>query len=478
MRVVTLAALAAALLACTSTPLPVPTATPQLQTLAPTASQTTATPSPSGEPVPTATASPGQPGESPEPPAVARPFPGLYVTPAIVMSGSGTYATIGSTLSCDATQQMLGAGDWSVLAAARMLPAEDSGEQAGGTRWMLLSRGADLALVSLKGIETCVGYVELLHRGPLRVTGALSVDTTATMIPVACVELADGRVSVIGLLDGDGGWIGTLDVTVAPTVGSQALSAADFTSALPTIANLGRPLFDVLAAGTEPGATGELAPGDGFNGQVTITGTDPLSGTITMNNLWDENLRSVGMEASFACHITAYRGPKPAPVSESQGIALHLTATLDISGDFGIQSMSEVDLVGVLQAVTSRRYEATISATGSGTYEEVDYSDPDFQRRCTGIWTGTQVIDVGGEVSVDSLRLTFTPAGPPSLTFSQPCNVDARSTELTLPFAYALSASVEVAWPPGTPGTDHQTIDLPIEGLGSDLWEVTFTSAP
>jgi hypothetical protein len=464
-----LAGVAVALLACTSNPQPVPTATAELPTQSPSASSTT---SPTGAPVPT-----GEPGESPEPPAVAHPFPGLYVTPAVVMTGTGTYATIGSTLSCDTTQEMLAAGDWSVLTAVGLTSAEDGAEPVGGTRWMLLGRGADLALVSLKGLETCVGYVELLHRGALRVTGALSVDTTATMVPVACVELADGRVWVIGLFDGDGGWIGSVEVTIAPTLGSHELTAADFSSSLPTIANLGRPLFDVLSSGTELGATGELAPGDGFNGQVTVNGTDPLSGTIALNELWDENLQSVGMEVDFACHINPYKGPKPAPVSESQGINLHLTATLDTGGVFGIQSTTEVDLAGVLQAVTERRYEATITATGSGTFEEVDYSDPDFQRRCTGVWTGSQVIDVGGEVSVDSLRLTFAPVGPPNLEFSQPCNVDARAGELTLPFAYALQTYVDVAWPPGTPATDHQTIEVPLEGLGSDLWELTFSSA-
>ena len=439
---------------------------------------------PSTAPGPTLGPTPSEPAPPSEPPppsepAAAFPFPGLYVTPAVAMSGSETYATVTSSLDCLATQDMLGAGDWSVVAAADLVPVGTSAPPGThGTRWVLLQRGEDLALASLRGTDDCVGSVERLRRAPFRVSGAETVETTATMIPAACVEGGDGRVAVLGFYDADGGWIGRMDVTVIPNLGERAIAPADLGSSPPLAAHVGRSLFETVAAGIDPSASGELNPGDAFSGTLTIEGLDPLAGSVRLSGLVDDNGRSVSLEAGFSCHVTAFRGGTPAPVSERQGIALHLTSTLDVSGDYGVKSTTAVDLAGVMEAVTPRRYEATVTATGSGTFNEADYSDLGTGRRCTGTWSGSQAIDVAAEVSPDALHLVFTPSGAPTTTFSKPCNVEAHGTDLTLPFAYALSGTLDVAWPPGTPGNDHQTIDLPIPGLGNDQWEVTFTSAP
>ncbi len=396
----------------------------------------------------------------------------------MAISGSDNFATFASSLDCAATEDILAAGDWSTEASANLLAGGTDGAPPGsGTRWLLLRRGEDLALLSLRGADQCVGSVQRLQRGPFRATGGQSVDATATMVPLFCLEGGDGRAQISFLYDIEGGWIARLGFVLVPTVGSHELDPSDMGSEPPTLAQPGKSLFELLAAATDPTDTGELAPGEDFVGHVTVAETDPLSGTLTLSGLVDEAGVSVDLEASFACHLTPYRGAKPAPISERQGIALHLTATINVPGDFGTTSTTEVDLAGVLDAVTSRRYEAKITATGSGTFTETDYTDPLFERRCTGVWTGSQDIDVAGEVSPTMLHLLFTPAGVPALTFSQPCNVDARSTEPTLPFAYGLSGTLDVAWPPGTPATDHQSIDLPVEGLGGDVWEVTFTPA-
>ncbi len=467
--------------ACSSEPLPPPSGS--------------ASPAPSGGPsgapsgAPSDAPSPQASGTSapiygylfPEPPIEPSEsvpaFPGLYVTPDIAVVGDGTYAKIISAIDCAGTRAQLSAGDWTLAAELDLIPpGSEAAASLGGAHWMLLRRGGDQALVKLYGDAQCSGSIEPVAASRFVVSGAQTVDADAKILPFYCFEASDGLVWIREFYDIDGGWLGQTEFYVVPTVGSHDLDATMLGSVSESLAHPGRPLFAAWASAPPDDGGSDLALGESFAGRVVVDSVDPISGTVEMRGL-ESAAGPVDLAAGFACRVAPFRGPKPAPIAEQQAISLSVVAVLD-SEAFGISADSTVDLAGVLQAVTVRRYEGLFTATGSGSYTELDLSDPDFTRNCTGVWSGTQPIHVAGEVSPDLLRLSFSPAGPPSVTYQEECNVDSHSTDTTLPWVSTLRKQLDVAWPPGTPATDQQTIEVAIPDLGQDTWTVTFTSAP
>lgn len=471
-----------------------------------TAAQTSGTPSasPSGTVQPSATQGPGAdggqsgaipvaPAEEPVVPsaAVSVPLQGLYAARGTMVRGDAGAVQMVSKQSCSELVEMVSAGQW------RATQRVDFPRMPGSKYdkiWMVLERGDRKALLSATGQGYCEATITLLEKLPVSIRGGMRVEGTTTMYPYMCMENPDLTVSTIGIFEGPGKFFGTVEMSVPPAPGTYPISGDTDVSL--AVGEMDESFFEMMAKQMAQATTGQkgdkdgdaaqpkgysrdlgLLPGTG-SGQIVVTSQKPFRGRIVMRGAQDQAGRKYDLEIGFACNRVQSANVDLAKVKkyDSLTLAVELKSKQKIKfGSIPAQGQSTVKLKGTLKPVTPVRYEGTMSATGSGSFSEADYSSlTGPPKACAQTWTGIAKYYVVGTVSGKELTLRFT-RETLSLKLAKPCNASNYEDPVDFPYGpSSLGGSLKVKWPPDTAANKRQQGKEEVLGLGEDRWTVEF----
>lgn len=479
-------------------------ASPAPSTGAQTGATSTATAGTSGQPASTAGpggnggsggsgAVPVAPAEEPVIPsaAVSVPLQGLYAARGTFVRGDAGAVQMVSKQSCSELVEMVSAGQW--RAAQRVDFPKLPGSKYDRI-WVVLERGDRKALLTASGQGYCEAAVTLLEKLPIQIQGGMKVNGTTTMYPYTCMENPDLTVSTIGILEGPGKFFGSVQLTVPPTPGTYPISDDNDVSL--TVGEMEESFFAMMAKQLAQATTGQqggdsdkapepkgfsrdlgLQPGVG-TGQVVVTSQKPFRGRIVMKGAQDEEGRKYNLEIGFACNKVQSANVDLASVKQydSLTLAVELKSKQKIEiGSIPSQGQTVVKLQGTLKPVTPVRYEGSMSATGSGSFSEPDYSGDMLSgpTKCAQTWTGTAKYHVVGTVSGKELTLRFTKESV-SLKLKKPCNADNYKDPSELPYSpSALGGTLKLKWPPEAANKRQQGKE-DLLGMGEDRWTVEF----
>lgn len=234
---------------------------------------------------------------------------GLYGLDSAITSVSADGALIQFPADCEKLIKVLDAGSWT---------SEVLVEPLGALSMYLvaLQRAGHSGLVTLHpGVDTCHGTLTVSHSEKLELTGVESFKGTASFLAFGCqqTDIDAHQAGITGFYDATDGVHLALSLNLSTTIGKQNLddvgdlevSVAHGDQSM--LATMGGLLAASLSGADEedsvPTGAGYI-PGDDFTGSIAVTSLTPLTGTINLTGLIDnETGAPLNVVAGFRCTL-------------------------------------------------------------------------------------------------------------------------------------------------------------------------------
>lgn len=243
--------------------------------------------------------------------AAATVLPGTYGLDSLGATVHGSTVDLSAQGGCDFVRDVIRSGQWTLTPVIE--PHDDVPVYLG-----VLSRGDRSALLSLKEYAgLCTGRISAGTEQQLSLSGTISASGPAQAVTIACLATADedappSHVVVVSYRTADAALAAL--VTVPDRVGTHPVDPDDQAGviwfdptkpALVQAATMARAFFDYTAITPDamlPGVDEHNAWFQGEGASVTVTSSDPLTGSLKAPHLVRESGGgSASFTAGFSC---------------------------------------------------------------------------------------------------------------------------------------------------------------------------------
>ncbi|HEU4850388.1 MAG TPA: hypothetical protein VFS93_08260, partial [Terrimesophilobacter sp.] len=174
-----------------------------------------------------------------------------------------------------------------------------------------LHRDGRSGILRMSGSDTtCHGVLSLSHEEDVSLSGDDVADGSAQFLPYSCQYQDDEKttVAITALYDFEDDLHVSVDAAFDTGTGEldpESIEVATLHGPEPLIVTMGRMLKMSFAGdeeGFEAGLSAGYYPGDDIDGEATISSPDPLTGTITLSGLVNEETgANLSLVAGFRC---------------------------------------------------------------------------------------------------------------------------------------------------------------------------------
>lgn len=246
---------------------------------------------------------------SSKPAAGGGALAGIYGLDSALAAGSADGALIEFPADCENLLKVLDASSWTTAVLLKPTGALSMYIVA-------LQRASHSGFLTLHpGVYSCRGKLTVSHQEKLELTGVESVKDNASFLAFGCqhTDMGSHQAAISGFYDVTDGVHLALTFSLSATLGTQSLENTEELevsvmhgdeSMLTTMGGL---LAASLAGADEEdsGSTGVgYIPGDDFSGSIAVTSLKPLTGTLNLTGLIDnETGEPLDVVAGFSCTL-------------------------------------------------------------------------------------------------------------------------------------------------------------------------------